>query len=261
MKIIKPSKRSRSGIDRLDSQADLMPETGELARFEESELDISRSAGRSDTRRSISKSDQQPLSARRRDNRSYSSRSLESPSSRIKESQGSDTGLTQHTKSPREKAYSELLAKGVRLLSMREHSVKELTDKLKAKPVKKNHAPAKLVDVDLVYAVIEELVESLYLSDERFTESYVRSRSNRGFGPVKIRTELNAKGISNILVEEHLKLNAAHWFDHAQAQYHKKYGDSPVSDYNTWSKRARFMQSRGFTMEHIQVSLPRVDFD
>ncbi len=152
---------------------------------------------------------------------------------------------------PAKKEFNELFARGVRLLAMREHSVKEITSKLFDKSDRS----------DLVPAVVEDLLEKKYLSDERFTESYVRARGNRGFGPVKIRTELKSKGISSVLIQEHLNESAAHWFDSAAAQYQKKYGDAPVSDYNSWTKRARFMQSRGFTMEHIHVTLPSVEFD
>jgi len=131
---------------------------------------------------------------------------------------------------------------------MREHSVREITNKLLDKSS----------ESDLVYAVVDELLEKKYLSDERFTESYIRARRNRGFGPVKILSELKAKGITSDILQEHLNESASVWFDNAKAQYQKKYGDEPVYDYGTWTKRARFMQSRGFTMEHIQLTLPNV---
>ena len=147
--------------------------------------------------------------------------------------------------------FNRLLAKGVHLLAMREHSVKELTDKLKVNSDSN----------DIVYAVIDELLNKNYVSDERFTESYVRSRRNRGFGPMKIRSELSAKGIDSSMASEWLEASSPIWFDYAREQYHKKYGDMSVSDYNEWSKRARFMQSRGFSMEHIKVALPCIEFD
>lgn len=152
---------------------------------------------------------------------------------------------------PSKKEFNEIFARGVRLLAMREHSVKEITTKLLDKSE----------NSDVIHAVIDELLASKYLSDERFTESYVRARKNRGFGPVKIKSELKNKGISNNLIQDHLDEGAAIWFDNALSQYQKKYGDVPISDYNGWTKRARFMQSRGFTMEHIHVTVPRIEFD
>ncbi len=150
---------------------------------------------------------------------------------------------------PKKKEFNELFARGLRLLAMREHSVKEITNKL----FDKSDA------TDTVYAVVDELLEKKYLSDERFTESYIRFRGNRGFGPVKIRSELKSKGVSISLVQEHLDEGAAIWFDNAQAQYHKKYGDRPIDDYREWSKRARFLQSRGFNMEQINCVAIRPD--
>lgn len=147
--------------------------------------------------------------------------------------------------------YADIYAKGIRLLAMREHSKKELTDKL----------CGKTEQTDIALTVVDDLESENYQSDERFTESYVRSRANRGMGPIKIRAELNAKGVASQLIAEFLSNSSAIWFDNAERQYQKKYGDTPVKDYNDWSKRARFLQSRGFTSEHIQVAVPRVETD
>lgn len=154
---------------------------------------------------------------------------------------------------PEKEDFNKVLARGMRLLAIREHSVLELTQKLIGK--------FEEVDACTIYAVVDELVNLKYLSDERFAETYVRSRGNKGFGPVKIKAELKSKGVSNSLIQDHLKESSGQWFDNAERQYLKKYGDGAVTDYNTWTKRARFMQSRGFTMEHIHVTLPKVEFD
>jgi regulatory protein len=144
------------------------------------------------------------------------------------------------------KEYKRLMAKGIRLLSMREHSVREISKKLSLK----------CESLDLVYAVVDELIANKYLSDRRFTETFVRSRQNRGFGPNKIKLELSEKGIEINIVDDYLDMNSAIWYESAEQQYSRKYGDGPVDDYKTWAKRARFMQGRGFSMEHIQVVVP-----
>ncbi len=147
--------------------------------------------------------------------------------------------------------YKRLMHKAIHLLSMREHSVQELDAKLQAKT--ENH--------EVVYSVMEFLRANDYVSDIRFTEAFVRARANKGHGPVKIKADLRQKGVKSVLIEEHLDANAALWFDNAKELHNKKYGDTPVSDYNTWSKRARFLQSRGFTMDHIHSTVPQVDYD
>jgi regulatory protein len=148
---------------------------------------------------------------------------------------------------PVKKEFNELFARGVRLLAMREHSVKEITNKLFDKSE----------NTSTIYAVVDELQEKKYLSDERFTEGYIRARSNRGFGPVKIQSELKTKGVADILIQYYLDESASVWFDIAKSQYQKKYGETAIGDYSAWTKRARFMQSRGFTMEQIHVAVPR----
>ena len=152
---------------------------------------------------------------------------------------------------PAKKEFNELFARGVRLLAMREHSVKEMTDKLSSKSENST----------AIQAVIDELLENKYLSEQRFTESYIRSRANRGFGPIKIKAELKNKGVSNDLIQDNLQEGAARWLDGAQSEYQKKYAANPCSDYKSWTKRARFMQSRGFSMEHIHTIIPRPEFD
>jgi regulatory protein len=144
------------------------------------------------------------------------------------------------------KEYKRLMAKAIRLLSMREHSVREIVKKLSLK----------CESLDLVYAVVDELLANKYLSDQRFTETFVRSRQNRGFGPNKIKMELTEKGIENNMIDDLLDVNSAVWYESAEQQYLRKYGDGPIEDYKTWAKRARFMQGRGFSMEHIQVVVP-----
>ena len=79
----------------------------------------------------------------------------------------------------------------VSLLSRRDHSVKEITDKLTQKGYGQ-------------YAshVAEKLAEQGYLSDERFAEMYVRELLNlKNYGKKRIRQELIRKGISRDIIE------------------------------------------------------------
>lgn len=149
------------------------------------------------------------------------------------------------------KSYKDLLHKGIHLLSMREHSVQELFTKLNTKEPK----------VEIVDQVVGFLSENDYVSDTRFTEAFVRAKANKGQGPIKIRAQLKNKGVTDHTIDEFLDLISAKWFDIAQIEYDKKYGELAVTDYNEWSKRARFLQSRGFTMDHIHSVVPQLNFD
>lgn len=229
MRILKPNKSS--GSDKI-----IVSESGDLS-FEDNKKIAAVAATKALDRR--------PEKAKKRTGRHQASAVATTPSS------SQQDNLTGKPEDPAKKECLRLYNKGIYLLSMREHSVKEIETKLTAKCERP----------DLVPTVVDELIEKKYLSNQRFTESYVRSRKMRGFGPTKISSELSSKGIKNSMIGEYLDAHSAVWYDNAQNEYQKKYGDEAISDYNTWTKRARFMQSRGFTMEHIHSTLPQVDSD
>jgi len=144
-----------------------------------------------------------------------------------------------------QKEYQATMHRAVDLLARREHSQLELTNKLQ----KKGFAEG------VVHNVLAELQANNLQSDDRFAEAFVNERVRRGYGPIKIRYELNQKGISEQLIESYIYLNSHQWSELAQIQYQKKYRNMPVNDYKEWSKRARFLQSRGFSSEHIRASI------
>ncbi len=147
------------------------------------------------------------------------------------------------------RADQSVVHKGIQLLAMREHSIKELRDKLSSK----------FEDQDMVYSAMDFLIEESYVCDYRFTESFIRSKKNAQQGPNKIRDQLRVKGVSAKIIDDYLDGNSAQWYEIAENLHHKKYGDESVKDYNEWSKRARFLQSRGFSMDHIHSTVPQVD--
>jgi regulatory protein len=129
----------------------------------------------------------------------------------------------------------------VRLLSRREHSAYEIRDKL----VKREF------DEKEIEQAIVELITGGWLSDERFTEAYIRMRQLKGFGPIRIAIELNERGVKESIVAQYLHAQDVHWFDSLQQQYKKKYKNKAVEDYNDKAKRIRFLQYRGFTLDAI----------
>lgn len=144
-----------------------------------------------------------------------------------------------------------VLARGIHLLSMREHSVFELADKLSKKGF----------DATVIDSVVEELKTANYVNDERFAESYIRSKQMRGMGPIKIKSELHAKGVSSAIIDEYVNDDDASWYDAAESLHQKKYGDKELKTYKEWTARARFLQGRGFTMDHIHSTVPQFDGD
>ena len=86
-------------------------------------------------------------------------------------------------------------------LSRREHSFKELIFKLDDRV---SSSQRLIVELD-------KLREEGLQSDERFTESFIRSRSIKGFGPEKISNELRSKGIEENLIKKMMYSQELDW--------------------------------------------------
>ena len=133
------------------------------------------------------------------------------------------------------------------ILARREHTRLELSRKLKAKEFSEQE----------IEAQIDTLVEEGLQSDERYAESYVNMRRNRGYGPLKIKQELQQRGISSELVDHFIDFNDKIWIDTADQAYEKKFAAKPLDSANERAKRMRFLQSRGFTGDIIQEIFAR----
>ncbi|NCB58847.1 MAG: regulatory protein RecX [Gammaproteobacteria bacterium] len=92
------------------------------------------------------------------------------------------------------------LAKTMKLLARRDHSVYELT--LKLKPFYSGR------EID---TVIERCLQENWLDDARFAENYIRSRSNSGYGPRRIALELQQKGVAGEIIRQALQEAAVDW--------------------------------------------------
>ena len=88
-------------------------------------------------------------------------------------------------------------------------------------------------------------------SDERYTESYIHHRINRGYGPVHIRRELQQRGVSDEMVELVFDALNVDWPRAIAAVREKKFGSGMPSDFKERSRQSRFLQYRGFSGEQI----------
>jgi regulatory protein len=130
------------------------------------------------------------------------------------------------------------------LLARREHSQQELRSKLLSRGC----------DTDELDQLLHDLEAEGLQSDERYTESYIHSRIDRGFGPLRIQAELRQRGVSDALVEQFLDLRSSSWKQRAQAVWAKKYGEQ-AGDYKERARQARFLQGRGFSAHTISQIL------
>lgn len=138
-----------------------------------------------------------------------------------------------------------ILHSAIGLLSRREHSTKELTQKLLLKKF----------ELDEIISVVEYLIEEDYLSHERFAESVFRSRVDKGYGWLYIENELTHKGISSSLIYQLMNNQQIDWYLQAELAYNKRFGTTAIIDQKDKAKRARFLQSRGFSSDEISSIL------
>ncbi len=135
----------------------------------------------------------------------------------------------------------KIYASAIRMLAGREHSCFELKTKLK----NKGHNAA---DIE---PVIEQLLRDKYLNESRFTEIFIRSKINRGVGPIKIRLELQQRSVDESLIDEYLDFNQPEWFERAMEVRCKRFGENLPEEANEKAKQIRFLQHRGFTQNQI----------
>lgn len=140
----------------------------------------------------------------------------------------------------RELAYRSALNSAVRSLGQREHARRELEQKLS----RKGH------EAELIQRVMDYLLAHDLQSDGRFAESLIRSRVQRGYGPMKIRQELSAKGVAEQILEDHLTEPSEYWETLAGESLEKKFGQPPQSR-EEWATQARFLARRGFPSDLI----------
>lgn len=130
-------------------------------------------------------------------------------------------------------------------LSRREHATYELSQKLLAKGYESED----------VSEALARLADQGLLSDERFTEAFINQRINRGSGPLKIRSELRQKGISDAMINTFLNERDVLWCESALAVRIKKYGTEYPSDIKEKMRQSRFLMSRGFSTEHTRYAM------
>ncbi|MFT6113505.1 MAG: regulatory protein [Oleispira sp.] len=145
---------------------------------------------------------------------------------------------------PTELSESQLRVAAIGLLSRREYSRHELYQKLVAR------APSETYLLQL----LDQLIKSGYQCDQRFAESFLRSRINRGLGIMRIERELKEKGIEQDLIEQILQADID-WFELAYDCGLRKFNSLDLSNYKEKQKGFRYLAYRGFSMDHIQFAI------
>jgi regulatory protein len=132
---------------------------------------------------------------------------------------------------------AELKVRALRFLMRREHSRAELARKLAP------HAESP----QALEALLTELAQRRQLSDERYADTRTHWLS-RKYGAAKIRQDLKEHGVADALIE---RVSAEGDLEKGRAILARKYR-APVTTREEKAKRARFLQSRGFSYDVIR---------
>ncbi len=136
----------------------------------------------------------------------------------------------------------------VRFLAVREHSRHELRRKLRGR----SHDPG------LIDGVLDDLERQQLLSDERFAEQYLEQRMRRGFGPLRIRAELEQRGVADPVIAAALQRAHPDWEGLLVEAAARKFGEQPGFDLRDLARRGRFLEQRGFPISLIRRHLERI---
>mgnify|MGYP001223800816 FL=1 len=131
--------------------------------------------------------------------------------------------------------------KSLDLLSRREHSRKEIKDKLRLR----------FDNNDLIQKVVSKLETNNLINEQRYAEAYTRSRKRKGFGPVKINHELLSKGIKDSISNQIISEEGP-WNEAAKKAFDKKFKNGPSNEIKETLKQKNFLQNRGFTHKEIE---------
>jgi len=137
----------------------------------------------------------------------------------------------------------ELKARALGLLARREHSRAELARKLSGRAE----------SAEVLGALLDELEARGQLSDGRYAEQRTSTLSRR-YGSGRIRQELRAKGVNDVLAAAAVRDAQADDLERARRILGRKYRE-PATDQRERVRRARFLQGRGFSFDVIKQAL------
>ena len=150
-------------------------------------------------------------------------------------------------KTARELTEADVHEVAVRYLTRREYGIEELRQRL----IHRGSDPS------IAEQVVSALADENLVSDQRFTEMYIRTRVRRLFGPLKIRGELRGLGISDHLIADAMPADQETWFDNATQWAAKRHKGE--LDYAGRAKIYRGLMNRGFTHEQANVALDSIN--
>lgn len=150
-----------------------------------------------------------------------------------------------------------LRTRALQYLARREYSRAELAAKLRPYAQLEDDFE-QLQPVDLE-SLLDGLVESGYLSDERAATQILHARRPR-FGTQRITHEMHQKGLSEELIADAIPALKDSELATAREVWQRKFGSFP-QDAKEKARQMRFLQSRGFGFDVIFKVLQSSDVE
>ena len=138
-------------------------------------------------------------------------------------------------------------------LAIRDHSKKELIKKM----------ANKVDSIDLLKEEINKLESQGYINEGRFAEEYIRARILRGYGPIRIKSELRTRGLKDDTIGTSLSNYDEAWLSIAIKALNKKFsiGKEGNDELKLLLKKKRFLAYRGFSFEQIDQAVKQKNFN
>ena len=137
-----------------------------------------------------------------------------------------------------------LKERAIKFLARREHSRTELWRKLEGATD----------EADTLASVLDELAAEAWQSDARFAESFTRQRIETGYGPLRIRAELQQRGVAGDS-EALTAMAEDDWISMAAEQRARRFGPQSPRDWKEKGRQGRFLAQRGYSRSQIEKAL------
>lgn len=156
-------------------------------------------------------------------------------------------GQVEEEGAPSSLTVEALRGRALAMLARREHSRLEIQRKLKDMGG----------EAQLVEQVLDELAQRKFQSDERFAASFIRSRAERGYGPLVIARDLKERGLPAEVARQTLEQSGYDWYSHALGVRQRRFGSLRATHPKERARQYRFLQYRGFSGGQIVAALGR----
>lgn len=147
---------------------------------------------------------------------------------------------------------NSLLPRAMRLLSQRDYSEQEMRRKLTMHSPFHRSKEKISIPQETVDKIIEYCYQHNWLNDFQFTQRFIIIRSRKGYGPQRIQSELQQKGIKLEDICRALSECDVDWFKMAKNLSTRRFGSSLFTDWKEKSKVHRYLSYRGFRQDEIQ---------